>query len=64
MSKKIQRPIININRIFEDKRTALEAFAAALIRDMKKHSVHTFEDVKQPQYTVYESEGKQYDTNT
>ena len=59
-----QRPKIIINRVFTEKRSALEAFGALIIKDMERYSIRTFEKSEQPHYTIGESEVKQHDTNT
>ena len=59
MSKEMKRPVININRVYEEKRPAIEAFAAALVREMENRtSNRTFESVKEPEYTGGETEVK------
>jgi hypothetical protein len=64
MSKEMIRPTITVNRVFEDKRSAMEAFVAVLVREMdrRKSSVRTFEPLNEPDYTCSESEVKDYDT--
>ena len=62
--KQTQRPAITVNRVFADKRSAMEAFVTVLVREMERRSAHTFEVEKQPQYDRGESEGNDYDTNT
>ncbi len=59
----IQRPIITIKRVFADKRSAVEAFATVLAREIDRRSIRTFETMKPPQYTGIESEGSVYDTD-
>jgi hypothetical protein len=64
MSKTIQRPKVTVNRVFTDKRTAMEAFVTVLVREMERRSVRTFETLNEPHYNYCESEGNAYDTDT
>lgn len=64
MSRKIERPIITVNRVFEDKRSAMEAFVTVLVREIERRSFRTFESVKEPDYTTSESEGYKNGTTT
>jgi len=63
MSREMTRPIIDVNPIFEDKRSAMEAFVTVLVREAERRSVRTFESVKEPEYTSCEREVKSNDTN-
>jgi len=69
--KNIQRPTVTVNRVFSDKRSAIEAFAAVLVKEIQRRSqsVRTFEAVKKPDYNFnndssfeIESEEISYDT--
>jgi hypothetical protein len=63
MSKTIQRPIIEIERVFVEKRSALEAFATVLVREMeRRQSIRTFDPLKEPHYNISESEVLRNDT--
>jgi len=61
--REMQRPKITVNRVFADKRSAMEAFVTVLVREMERRSVRTFETLKQPQYNDGESEVKHDDTD-
>lgn len=58
MSKEMKRPVITVNRVFENKRSAMEAFVTILVREIDRRSIHTFESVKEPEYTSCEREVK------
>jgi len=63
MSKEMKRPVININRVYEDKRSVMEAFVTVLVHEMERRaSIRTFESVKEPEYTVFETEVKKNGT--
>ena len=64
MSKTIQRPVIEVNRVFAAKRSAMDAFVTVLVKELERRSIRTFEVVEQPHYTFSESEVNRYDTNT
>ena len=62
MARKMTRPVITVNRVFEDKRSAMEAFVTILVREIERRSVRTFESVKEPEYTFCEREVNENDT--
>ena len=65
--RKATRPKIIINRVFVEKRSALEAFGSLIVKDLNKCSIRTFEKLEQPHYNRSRNnrnEVKQHDTNT
>lgn len=57
--KGLTRPILKITRIYDEKRSMLEAFVNVLVREIERRSsVRTFESVKKPEY----NEDKLYET--
>lgn len=59
--RRITRPILKVTRIYDEKRSMLEAFVNVLICEIERRSsVRTFESVKKPEYNedkLSETEG-------
>ena len=47
----ITRPILKVTRIYDEKRSMLEAFVNVLVHEIERRSsIRTFESVKEPEY--------------
>ena len=54
MAKAVQRPKITVQAVYSGGLDMQEVFVSLLVNEVRrgKHSVHTFENVKEPEYNL------------